>query len=134
MHQNAIEISLKLLQSTVSAPTTAKLSEDVQIPVGDLQSSDWQFQSGLKMHMQAFTGLMMALQVVLLMRLGPAPYAWLSYACSLSTDIHYGPYIAASIIGRSPHNLIDIYIGSGMGAAGDAAKCASSHRVETSTA
>lgn len=58
------------------------------------------------------------------MRLGPAPYAWLNYACSLSSDIRFGSYILASIIGRSPHNLIDIYIGSGVNTAGEAASYA----------
>lgn len=54
------------------------------------------------------------------MRMGPAPYAWLNYACSLTTDIRFGPYILASVIGRSLHNLIDIYIGSGVNTAGEA--------------
>jgi len=61
-------------------------------------------------------------KVIMLMRLGPAPYAWLNYACSLSSDIRFLPYITASVIGRSPHNLIDIYVGSGVNQAGEVAQ------------
>jgi len=32
------------------------------------------------------------------------------------------PYITASVIGRSPHNLIDIYVGSGVNQAGEVAQ------------
>jgi hypothetical protein len=32
------------------------------------------------------------------------------------------PYITASVIGRSPHNLIDIYVGSGVNKAGEVAQ------------
>jgi len=61
-------------------------------------------------------------KVIVLMRLGPAPYAWLNYACSLSSDIRFLPYMTASVIGRSPHNLIDIYVGSGVNQAGEVAQ------------
>lgn len=61
-------------------------------------------------------------KVIMLMRLGPAPYAWLNYACSLSSDIRFLPYITASVLGRSPHNLIDIYVGSGVNQAGEVAQ------------
>ena len=98
------------------------------------------------------------------MRLGPAPYAWLNYACSLSSDIRrakvegvvcreftnhwlwpcatslhviwmsslfalstphlyrFFPYITASLLGRSPHNLIDIWVGGGVSEAGEIAQ------------